>query len=225
MRRWLAVSLAGGACLAIALVVLALLDVAPALPLLVFVVGVVSAVVTGLVLCLLLLFRLVRLRHKPVSARPLVPPALAVGAGALGLLAGYLAGPAPVPAASISPGDQLAYMYKTDRRDRFTLRWLNTSRDEMRSARVLQLNRDGLILGPEAMLDAAIILQHGNDSSDYRVAHELAKAACEKGVNSTRWDRGSAEWLAKATYDRWMMSIGKPQVYGTQKEFTFGGGE
>jgi hypothetical protein len=219
MRSWLFVVLVGGASLTVALVVLALLDVAPALPLLVFVAGVVSAVVTGLFLCLLLLFRLVRLRHKPVSVRPLVPPALAVGAGALGLLAGYLAGPAPVPAESTSPGDQLAYMYKTDQRDRVTLRWFNTSRDEMRSARVLQLNRDGLILGPEAMLDAAIVLQHGDDSSDYRVAHELAKAACEKGVNSTRWDRGSAEWLAKATYDRWMLSIGKPQVYGTQKEF------
>jgi hypothetical protein len=219
MRRWLAVSLAGGACLAIALVVLALLDAAPALPLIVFVAGIVSSLLTGLVVCLLLLFRLFRLRHRPVSARPLVPPALAVGAGSLGLLVGYLAGPAPVPAESTSPGDQLAYMYKTDQRDRVTLRWLNTSRDEMRSARVLQLNRDGLVVGPEAMLNAAIVLQHGDDSTDYRVAHELAKAACEKGVNSTRWDRGSAEWLAKATYDRWMLSIGKPQVYGTQKEF------
>ena len=184
-----------------------------------------STLLTGLAICLLLLLRLLHLRHRPVSARPLVPPALAVSAGALGLLAGYLAGPAPVPAESTSPGDQLAYMYKTDQRDRVTLRWLNTSRDNARIARVLKLHQAKSDWTPEEMLDAAMVLQHGNDSSHYRIAHELATAACEKGVNTREWPRGTAEWLARATYDRWMLSIGKPQAYGTQKEFTFGGGE
>jgi len=222
VKRWLAVVLLGGACLAVALVVLALLDVAPALPLVAFVIGIVAAVVTGLVLCLLLLLRLLRLRHRPVSARPLVPPALAVGAGALGLLVGYLAGPAPVPSPSLTVADQLAYMHRTDQRDRVTLRLLNLSRDRARIARVLELRQDASGWDPEQMLDAAIVLQHGSDSNNYRIAHELASAACERGVNPPRWDQGTAEWLAKATYDRWMLSIGKPQVYGTQKEFILG---
>jgi hypothetical protein len=149
---------------------------------------------------------------------------LAVGAGALGLLAGYLAGPAPVPDASVSPAHQLAYMYKTDQRDRFTLRWLNTSRDHGRIARVLELHKSASSWEPEQMLDAAMVLQHGDDSTHYRIAHELASAACERGVNTREWSKNTADWLMKATYDRWMLSIGKPQVYGTQKEFTLGSG-
>jgi hypothetical protein len=116
-------------------------------------------------------------------------------------------------------------MYQTDQRDRVTLRWLNTSRDDARIARVLEIHRAESDWTPEEMLDAAMVLQHGHDSSHYRVAHELAAGANEKGVNTKRWPKGTAEWLMRATYDRWMLSIGKPQVYGTQKELILGGGE
>jgi hypothetical protein len=116
-------------------------------------------------------------------------------------------------------------MYKTDQRDRFTLRWLNTSRDDARIARVLEIHRAESDWTPEEMLDAAMVLQHGHDSSHYRIAHELASAACGRGVSTREWPQSSAEWLVKATYDRWMLSIGKPQVYGTQKEFILGSGE
>ncbi len=210
----------GAACLAVALVVLALLDVAPALPLVVFFLGMMAAVVTGLVLCVLLLLRLLRARKRPVSGRPLLIPAAVMGASALGLLAGCLAGPAPVPSSSLSTADQLTYMSQTDQRDRVTLRWLIMSRDDARRARVLDLARAGLGQEPEQLLDAALILQHGRDSSDYRIAYELAKAASEKDVNTQHWDQKSAEWLTNATYDRWMLSLGKPQVYGTQKVWT-----
>ncbi len=211
--------LVGAVCLAVVLVVLALLDVAPAAPLAALVLGIVAAVVTGLGLCLLLLLRLLRVRKRPVSARPMLIPGAAVGASIFGLLAGYLAGPAPVPSPSLAAADQLACMYRTDQRDRVTLRWLNTSRDDARVARVLELHRAGLAQEPEQLLDAAIILQHGHDSSRHRIAYELAKAASEKGVNTRRWTQGTAEWLTRATYDRWMLSIGKPQVYGTQIQF------
>jgi hypothetical protein len=89
----------------------------------------------------------------------------------------------------------------------------------------LDLHQDASGWNPEQMLDAAMVLQHGGDSSHYRIAHELASAACQRGVNTREWPQSSAEWLAKATYDRWMLSIGKPQVYGTQCEFNLGGGE
>jgi hypothetical protein len=219
VRRWLTVVLFGGACLALALVVVALLDVAPALPLIAFVVGIVSLFLTGLVMCLLLLLRVLRLRKRQESARPLVIPAVVVVAGALGLAAGYLSGPGPVPSASIDAPSQLAYMYQTDQRDRVTLRWLNISRDDARIARALELHQAGSDWTPEEMLDAAMVLQHGHDSSHYRIAHELAAGANERGVNTQRWPKGTAEWLVRATYDRWMMSLGKPQVYGTQMEF------
>ena len=133
MRRWLAAIL--GVCLSLAFVVVALLDVAPALPLVAFALGVVSAAVTGLSLCLLLALRALRLRKRPVTARPLVLPAVVVAASVLGLAAGYLAGPVPVPNQDSDTAGQLGYMYRTDQRDRVTLRWLNTSRDDARIAR------------------------------------------------------------------------------------------
>ncbi len=223
MRRWLAAIL--GVCLSLAFVVVALLDVAPALPLVAFALGVVSAAVTGLSLCLLLALRALRLRKRPVTARPLVLPAVVVAASVIGLATGYLAGPVPVPSPGMDTTGQLAYMYQTDQRDRVTLRWLNTSRDDARIARVLEIHRAESDWTPEEMLDAAMVLQHGHDSSHYRIAHELAAGANEKGVNTQRWPKGTAEWLLKATYDRWMLSIGKPQVYGTQCEFNLGGGD
>jgi hypothetical protein len=61
---------------------------------------------------------------------------------------------------------------------------------------------------------AALILQHGEETKYYEMAHKLAQGAFDKGYKE-------AEWLSKATYDRWQMSMGKPQKYGTQL-FNFG---
>ena len=203
----------GAVCLAAGLVVLALLDVVPALPLVVFFLSMMAAIVTGLVLCVLLLLRLLRARKRAVSGRPLLIPAAVMGASALGMLAGCLVGSAPLPSSNLSIAEQLTYMSRTDQRDRVTLRWLIMSRDAARRARVLELYRAGLGQEPEPLLDAALILQHGHDSSDYRIAHELAQKAGER-------DSSAADWLTKATYDRWMLSLGKPQVYGTQMLWT-----
>jgi hypothetical protein len=56
---------------------------------------------------------------------------------------------------------------------------------------------------------AALILQHGDDTADYRTAHELALEAIVLGDTN-------AKWLAAATLDRYLMRLGKPQKYGTQ---------
>src|SRR5258706_519504 len=56
---------------------------------------------------------------------------------------------------------------------------------------------------------AAFVFQHGDKPADYLTAHALAIAAAARG-------RSDAAWIAAATLDRYLHSIGRPQVYGTQ---------
>ena len=92
--------------------------------------------------------------------------------------------------------------------------WL-AARDEQRLQRVLALHAAGGLVEPKTRYHAAMVLQHGRAPEHYRLAHEFAKSAGEKGVED-------AEWLSRAAYDRWMLATGKPQVHGTQfPEFLF----
>ena len=54
-----------------------------------------------------------------------------------------------------------------------------------------------------------------NDPEDYRKAHEFAKKAVLLGSNVTKW-------LYAASLDRWLVSQGKLQKYGTQYDFKSG---
>jgi hypothetical protein len=92
--------------------------------------------------------------------------------------------------------------------------------DETRRLRVLQLLAQGSIVTPAAKYYAAMILQHtpqgmldtqtaSKSSENYILAHFLAKDAAESGFDDARW-------LAAATYDRYVVSQGLPQKYGTQ---------
>ncbi len=56
---------------------------------------------------------------------------------------------------------------------------------------------------------AAFVFQHGRTAADYLLAHSLAVAAAAKGYPE-------ATWIAAATLDRYLQTIGQPQVYGTQ---------
>jgi hypothetical protein len=186
-------------------------DVVGMLSYLLVVLGIVSGFVTAVVLGVRLVLR------RRVFAVPLLYPGTAIVAGLAGLFAGYVSGPAPVPPDSMPPSEQLAYMHRVDQGDRVTLRFLNTSRDDQRLARTRQLLDAGHVTSPEDRLNAAMVFQHGNDSSDYRTAYELASAACSTGVDSKVWPEELADWLRRAAYDRWMLSVGRPQEYGTQK--------
>jgi hypothetical protein len=128
----------------------------------------------------------------------------------------YFGGPPAIQQRPTDPSSELAYMYETDQSDRTSLRWLRPERDSLRLARVLDLCRQNLVVSPMDKLNAAWILHHGRDSANYRRAHELAKSAYESWVDIPHYSRKEAEWLMKATYDRWMESTGKPQKYRTQ---------
>ena len=55
-----------------------------------------------------------------------------------------------------------------------------------------------------------MIFQHGTKPEDYLLAHVLATAALRKGGAPL------APGLVAATLDRYLQSIGQPQVFGTQ---------
>ncbi len=60
---------------------------------------------------------------------------------------------------------------------------------------------------------AAFIFQHGDRPDDYLLAHALA-------VTSVGLGHERAEWIAAATLDRYLQSIGREQIYGTQYQFS-----
>jgi hypothetical protein len=56
---------------------------------------------------------------------------------------------------------------------------------------------------------AAFVFQHGDKPNDFLIAHTLAVIAAARG-------NGDAPWIAAATLDRYLQSIGQKQIYGTQ---------
>jgi hypothetical protein len=82
-------------------------------------------------------------------------------------------------------------------------------RDSARLTRVHALYlADRFVTGADHYY-AATILQHSDDSSDFLLAHELSVLAI--GLGEPR-----ARWLAAASEDRFLLSIGRPQRFGTQ---------
>lgn len=59
---------------------------------------------------------------------------------------------------------------------------------------------------------ASVILQHGETAADFLSAHRLAAIAAILGHRTSRW-------LMAASFDRFLMSVGHGQIYGTQFEF------
>lgn len=107
--------------------------------------------------------------------------------------------------------NRLETIYLEDQKDRQgDVDWsIVGPRDEARKAEVLKILQENDNLTAEDYHHAALILQHGDFPEDYQKAHECAANAVEMGDDSSRW-------LFAATWDRWQLSIGKPQRYGTQ---------
>jgi hypothetical protein len=84
-------------------------------------------------------------------------------------------------------------------------------RDVARRARVREILDGG---GARVAADyhhAAMVFQHGEEVADFRLAHELAVKAAELDPANRQ-----SRWLAAAAKDRELMTLGKPQLYGTQ---------
>jgi hypothetical protein len=81
--------------------------------------------------------------------------------------------------------------------------------DVQRRKEVLEYLAAGELASGQALYAAAMVLQHGNCAEHYRWANELAGKAVEQGMQE-------AKWLYAATLDRYLLSQGKPQKFGTQ---------
>ncbi len=84
-----------------------------------------------------------------------------------------------------------------------------TARGKARQTKVRALLAAGELKTGEDFHEAAFIFQHGNNSEDCLFAHVLAMGAVLKGSDE-------AKWVEAATLDRYLQSIGQPQVFGTQ---------
>jgi hypothetical protein len=126
----------------------------------------------------------------------------------------------PINAQSAPPiaakdNEELARLYTEDQADREpkegqSINWVLVGpRDKKRLARVREMYQgDKLATGPDYYY-SAMILQHSSEATDYLLAHELCGVAIGKGESR-------AKWLAAASEDRFLRSIGRSQRFGTQ---------
>jgi|GEM_PF-386941 len=111
---------------------------------------------------------------------------------------------------------ELIRIFRADQADRQgpydSIDWSKvTPRDERRRARIREILAAGGVRTSADYYHAAMVFQHSEAPADYQKAHELAVKAAELDP-----DNGDARWLAAAAEDRYLMSQGKPQKYGTQ---------
>lgn len=85
--------------------------------------------------------------------------------------------------------------------------------DHERRARVRQLLDAGSVKTGQDYWFAAMVFQHGDKPEDYLMAHVLSVVSANKGNRNGRW-------LAAASLDRYLLTVGQKQIYGTQ--FTSG---
>lgn len=84
-------------------------------------------------------------------------------------------------------------------------------RDSIRQKKTKKLMETNQLLIADDYFKSALIFQHGIDSNGYKTAHDLASKAMQMDSSNK-----SIRWLFAATKDRHLMSLHKPQVYGTQ---------
>ena len=122
-----------------------------------------------------------------------------------------------------SVGEKLQHAYETDQGDRKQLKSFVkyfTKLEERDKSRLTQVNNileQGKTLEPIEKFYAAFIYHHSDNSKDYEKASKLAAAAAEKEDLQKNLQ---VQWLKRASYDRWMLSLGKPEKYNTQDKFS-----
>lgn len=108
---------------------------------------------------------------------------------------------------------EMTAMFEADqaaRRNPVEIDWDVVAReDEVRRVRTRALLDAGELRSGDDFFHAAFIFQHGGTPDSYLLAHVLATAAMQRG-------HPEAGWIAAATLDRYLQSIARPQVFGTQ---------
>ncbi len=124
-------------------------------------------------------------------------------------------------AAKEEDSEELARLYAEDQADRMpkdgkAIDWSVVGpRDKARLACVKELYAGGKLRTGADYYHAAMVLQHAAEPADYLLAHELCVVAVGKGEKR--------QVLAAASEDRFLMSINRPQRFGTQLRADAGG--
>jgi len=84
-----------------------------------------------------------------------------------------------------------------------------SSEDIQRRVEISAHLTEGRLNAPASLYCAAFIFQHGNCPEHYQLAHALAERALQAGFDQARW-------IYAAILDRYLLSVGQPQKYGTQ---------
>ena len=117
--------------------------------------------------------------------------------------------PAAGPPAS---NPEMTKLFEADQAPRLSgkpINWGVGARTASAKARTKTLLDSGALATGEDYEHAAFIFQHGETPDDYLMAHTLATIAAAKG-------RSKAAWIAAASLDRYLMAIGRRQIYGTR---------
>lgn len=118
----------------------------------------------------------------------------------------------PPPPADPKSNAEMSSIFKADQTPRLAahIEWAKVEpADAERREQTRKLLASGRLHTGEDYLHAAYVFQHGQQPSDYLLAHTLAMVAVSKGVQG-------GLWIAAATLDRYLMRSGQPQIYGTQ---------
>ncbi|KAK0341400.1 hypothetical protein LTR94_026513, partial [Friedmanniomyces endolithicus] len=100
-------------------------------------------------------------------------------------------------------------------RDRAFVEQMNAD-DAARRERTRALLDAGALQTGEDFRAAAFVFQHGSTPEDYLLAHSLAVTGVAKGSKQ-------AAWIAAASLDRFLQSVDRKQIYGTQTRMMNGG--
>lgn len=147
-----------------------------------------------------------------IDPLPIPPiPLVRVGAGASVAIEWESGGSFPITTPRTT-NEEMTALFRADQaaRSGSAIDWSIVAReDAVRRARTRALLEAGELRSGTDFFHAAFIFQHGDGPEDYLLAHTLAVVAAARG-------RSDAAWIAAATLDRYLMGIGRPQVYGTQ---------
>ena len=110
----------------------------------------------------------------------------------------------------IRDNQELIELFNSDQADRTQHldRDIIQKNDSMREARVYELLDSNKVRTSTDYNNAALIFHHGEDSVSYGMAVKLMKKSIELDSTKNKW------YLAVMT-DRYLLSINKPQIYGT----------
>jgi hypothetical protein len=124
---------------------------------------------------------------------------------------------------ALKDNDELGRLYAEDQNDRRPpegekINWsVVAGRDFDRRKRVMESYAAGALKTAKDYYHAGMILQHGNQPEDYLLCHEFCVTAVfiAAGDHEATWI-AKAKWLAAASEDRFLLSIGRGQRFGTQ---------